>query len=105
MFVTLLPLIGFIALFIELKSQKRYKEEILNSINQIKSSISFKKAENATLIRFFEENGFRVTKSESSIIGKKRLFFISWLFITYGLYFAYFFLFQKPFKIVVDLET
>ncbi|NLC27676.1 MAG: hypothetical protein GX780_02765, partial [Campylobacteraceae bacterium] len=92
MITLLLPLIGIAIFVFEKRHQKEYLKIILGFLNKIINSYDLSDNDKSSLIRtFLTNNGYFVKQiSPVKIRGEKKLFYLSWFFVTYGFYGLYY---------------
>jgi hypothetical protein len=104
MITLLLPLLGLIIFWFESKRQKEYERTIFKAINQIKDDKSLENGQKRALIRdFLTKHGYEVFSANiHTIYAKKKFFYLSWFFMSYGFYGLYYLWFQPPKTIQIE---
>lgn len=107
MITLLLPVIGLIILIFEHRHKREYHKIILDFLNETANNESLRSDDKRSLISsFLENNGYYVRHISSvKICGRKKLFYLSWLFMTYGLYGLYYLWLQRPHKVQIEWEN
>ena len=103
MITLLLPLIGLVILWFEVRHRKEYDSVIFGSLEQIAHNSALDDAQKKVQMgQFLAQHGYKVSHSSpQSVQGEKKFFYLSWLFITYGFYGFFYLWLQRPKKVQI----
>ncbi len=104
MTLLLIPLIGLVIIFFERRHMRSYKKVLNDFIAATLKDGNLSKQEKRERIeRLLRQNGYSVTREETAITGKRKIFSLGFLLLSFFLYILYYLYLQRPHTLRVQV--
>jgi hypothetical protein len=104
MTLLLIPLIGLVIIFFERRHMRSYKKVLEDFIEETLENEKLSQAQKKERIeRLLRQNGYAVYRKEGTITGKRKIFSLGVLLLSFFLYLLYYHYIQKPHTLTVRI--